>query len=392
MTSIRQASADALDDLAARDLTRRRRIVEAWRGAEPIARVDGVERLVFCSNDYLGLARDPRVTAAFTAAAKLHGVGGGASHLIAGHHAEHHALEKELAAFTGRERALLYSTGYMANLGVIGALLGREDRVLEDRLNHASLIDAALLSRAQLIRYTHADPSALEARLAVAHDGCSLVATDGVFSMDGDIAPVTAFAALAKTRGAWLMVDDAHGMGVLGAHGAGTLESLGLDAEAVPILMGTLGKAFGTCGAFVAGSSELIERLVQTSRTYVYTTALPPAIAAATRTALGIVRTADGERARLRSHIGLFRREVAALGLALLPSSTPIQPIVLGSSARALAASEALWERGLWVSAIRPPTVPEGTARLRIALAANHTEAHVLQLIEALAAIARQNA
>lgn len=389
MSSIERFSAESLADLAERDLARRRRVVDAWRGAEPIARVDGAERVVFCSNDYLGLARDPRVTEAFVQAAKRYGTGSGASHLISGHTREHHALEEELAAFTGRERALLYSTGYLANLGVLGALLGRDDRVFEDRLNHASLIDAALLSRAELIRYRHRDVAAVEARLATAPRGRAVIATDGVFSMDGDVAPLADLAAVAERRDAWLMVDDAHGLGVVGARGRGALEIAQLDTRAVPILVGTLGKAFGTLGAFVAGSRDLIELLMQTSRTYIYTTALPPAVAAATRAALAIVADADAERARLRAHTATFRREVGQLGLTLLDSDTPIQPIVVGTSARALAASEALWARGLWVSAIRPPTVPEGTARLRVTLAANHTDSQILQLVDGLAAVAR---
>lgn len=364
-------------------------MIERWLGNSPVAIVDGRERLVFCSNDYLGLARDPRIAAAFASAAGTHGSGSGASHLVCGHSREHEALEEELAGFLGRERTLLYSAGYMANLGVITALTGREDRVLEDRLNHASLIDAALLSRAELIRYPHVDAAVVDARLADATRGRALIATDGVFSMDGNLAPVAELAQVARRREAWLMVDDAHGLGVVGARGRGTLEAAGLDASAAPILVGTLGKAFGTAGAFVAGSRDLIELLLQTSRTFIYTTALPAAVAAATRVAVGIVAAADEERARLRAHVELFRREVARLGLALLPSATPIQPIVVGSSERSVAMSEALWERGLWVSAIRPPTVPEGTARLRVTLSANHTAAHVAQLIEALAAATR---
>jgi 8-amino-7-oxononanoate synthase len=389
MSSIDRLAAERLTRLSRRDLARHRRVVEGWQGAEPIARVDGAERLVFCSNDYLGLARDARVTDAFVQAAKRYGAGSGASHLVSGHTREHHALEEELAAFTGRERALLYSTGYLANLGVVAALLGREDRVLEDRLNHASLLDAALLSRAELVRYPHRDTVAVDERLARAPRGRTLIATDGVFSMDGDSAPLADLAAIAQRRDAWLMVDDAHGLGVVGASGRGSLEDARLEDPSVPILLGTLGKAFGTMGAFVAGSRDLIELLLQTSRTYIYTTALPPAVAAATRTALAIAARAEAERARLASHIRLFRREVGGLGLTLADSRTPIQPIVLGSSARALAASQALWNAGLWVSAIRPPTVPEGTARLRVTLAANHTDSQVLRLVEALAALAR---
>ncbi len=389
MRSLEDFARGTLSGIRTQGRMRQRRIVERWLGSEPIALVDGAQRLVFCSNDYLGLARDARVSQAFAAAARTHGAGSGASHLVTGHSREHHALEEELAAFTGRARALLYSTGYMANLGVIGALVGREDRVFEDRLNHASLIDAALLSRAELVRYPHAQPAAVDAKLAAVSRGHALIATDGVFSMDGDLAPVAELAAIAQRREAWLMVDDAHGLGVLGDRGRGTLERADLDAASVPILMGTLGKAFGTCGAFVAGGSDLIELLLQTSRTQIYTTALPPALAAATRTALAIVAGADEERARLRAHIELFRREVTRLGLALLPSASPIQPIVFGSSERAMAASDALWKRGLWVSAVRPPTVPDGTARLRVTLAANHSTQHVLRLIEALADLAR---
>lgn len=391
MSSIERFAADTLADLGQRDLIRRRRVIESWQEGSQVARVDGAERVVFCSNDYLGLARDARVTDAFAQAARKYGAGSGAAHLVSGHSSEHHALEEELAEFTGRESAILYSTGYMANLGVIGALLGRHDRVLGDRLNHASLIDAASLSRAELIRYRHGDAAAVEEQFSTSQTGRALIATDGVFSMDGDVAPLADLAAVARRHDAWLMVDDAHGLGVVGGRGRGSLELAQLDPQAAHILMGTLGKAFGTVGAFVAGSRDLVELLLQTSRTYIYTTALPAAIAAATRAALAIVANADEERARLRAHVELFRHEAARLGLTLLPSVTPIQPIVLGASAQALSASETLWNRGLWVSAIRPPTVPEGTARLRVTLAANHTEAQVLQLIEALGAVARES-
>ena len=389
MTTPADFSRTALAALRSADRIRQRRCVDSWHSGQQIAVVGGAERLVFCSNDYLGLARDPRLAASFSAACERYGTGSGASHLVSGHSREHQALEEELAAFTGRQRALLFSTGYLANLGVISALVGRTDRIVADRLNHASLVDAAVLSRAELVRYAHSSVEGLSARLAVPWTGQTLLVTDGVFSMDGDVAPLEAMAPLAEQSDAWLMVDDAHGIGVLGATGRGTLEETGVRTDAVPILVGTLGKAIGTSGAFVAGDADLIELIAQTSRPHIYTTAATPAVAAATRTALGIVSTANEERRRLRQHIELFRREVRGIGLTLLASTTAIQPIVFGSSARAVAASEFLWERGIWVSAIRPPTVPEGSARLRVTLAANHTQAQVLRLLDALRQLSR---
>jgi 8-amino-7-oxononanoate synthase len=350
--------------------------------------VDGEDLLAFCSNDYLGLADHPRVVEAFAAAARAWGVGSGASHLVSGHCREHHALEEELAAFTGRERALLFSTGYMANLAVVTTLIGRGDRVYLDRLDHASLLDAGLASGARFARYPHADVAALAARLGRAGGGQAMVVTDGVFSMDGDVAPLRELAALCASRGAWLFVDDAHGMGVLGARGGGSVEAAGLGPVEVPILVGTLGKAFGTFGAFVAGSHALVDTLLQRARTYVYTTALPPAVAAATRAALRVAEEESWRRARVLGHVARFRREAAGLGLQLLDSHTPIQPVVLGREAAALAASETLRARGLWVPAIRPPTVPAGSSRLRITLSAAHTDADVDRLLEALAGLA----
>jgi 8-amino-7-oxononanoate synthase len=362
--------------------------VQHWPAerAGALAIVDDRERLVFCSNDYLGLAHDARVIEAFREAAR-EGVGSGASHLITGHGAEHRALEEELAAFTGRERALLFSTGYMANLGVVAALAGRGDAVLEDRLNHASLLDAGLLAGARFGRYPHANESAVEERLAQSGDGMKLVVTDGVFSMDGDLAPLEALAASCRRHRAWLMVDDAHGLGVLGAQGRGTLEHLALAPAAVPVLVGTLGKAFGTFGAFVAGSAVLIEYLVQKARTYIYTTALPPAVAAATRAALRVAIEESWRRERVLAHVAAFRAAATNAGLEIGSSHTPIQPIILGSAARALAASDALWEEGIWVSAIRPPTVPEGSARLRVTLSAAHAPDDVARLVETLATV-----
>jgi len=376
-----------LSRLAATGRLRRRSVVEA-RSADGIhVRLEGDALLAFCSNDYLGLAGHPRVVAAFTEAAREWGVGSGASHLVSGHCREHHALEDELAAFTGRARALLFSTGYMANLAVVTALIGRGDRVFMDRLNHASLLDAGLASGARFARYPHADAGALATRLAKGGDGRAMVVTDGVFSMDGDVAPLGALAAVCRAQGAWLFVDDAHGLGVLGGSGRGSVEAAGLDAQDVPILMGTLGKAFGTFGAFVAGSTALVETLLQTGRTYIYTTALPPAVAAATRASLRVLTDEPWRRVRVLGHVAHFRREAVGLGMRLMDSSTPIQPVVLGSEAAALAASEALRAQGLWVPAIRPPTVPAGSARLRITFSAAHETADVDRLLEALASL-----
>jgi 8-amino-7-oxononanoate synthase len=361
-------------------LYRSRRIVGGPQGARPV--VDGRPVLAFCSNDYLGLAGHPALIAALKRGADLYGVGSGAAHLITGHSAAHHALEEELAAFVGRPRALLFSTGYMANLGVISSLAGRGDKVMEDRLNHASLLDGALLSRATLHRYPHADGGALSRQLS--HETVRLIATDGVFSMDGDLAPLPELAAIADQHGAWLMVDDAHGLGVLGSSGRGSLEHFGLTDRQVPILMGTLGKAFGTFGAFVAGSEELIETLIQRARSYVYTTAPPPAVAEATRVSLDLVRREGWRREHLRALVQRFRAGAAHLGLPLTASDTPIQPLVAGSAERALSWSRHLASRGILVTAIRPPTVPEGSARLRITFSANHVEAEVDSLLDAL--------
>jgi 8-amino-7-oxononanoate synthase len=378
----------ALAARRARQLYRRRLTLETAQGAE--VRLDGRSCVNFASNDYLGLAADPAVTAAFVEGARRWGVGGGASHLISGHGGAHQALEEALADFTGRPRALLFSTGYMANVGVINALAGSGDLVLQDRLNHASLLDGGFLCRARFERYPHGDLPVLEALLAETPGGRRLVATDGVFSMDGDLAPLPELAALADRHGAWLMVDDAHGFGVLGAHGGGVVEAAGLGLDAVPILVGTLGKAFGTFGAFVAGSETLIETLIQFARTYIYTTALPPAVAAATLTSLQLVRSQDWRRQRLRELIVRFRAGAAALDIPLLESQTPIQPVPVGDSAAAVAIAARLRAAGYLVGGIRPPTVPEGTARLRVALSTAHGPAQVDGLLEALAAAWRQ--
>lgn len=349
-----------------------------------LIRVGGRELVNFCSNDYLGLASHPELIASMKNAADRFGVGSGASHLVNGHSLEHHALEEELATFTGRERALLFSTGYMANMGVINGLVGKGDLVLEDKLNHASLLDGALLSAAELQRYKHNDMLHLEQRLLKrCHKHC-LIATDGVFSMDGDVANLGAMVRLSSENDSWLMVDDAHGFGCLGEKGAGTLDVFGLNQHQVPILIGTLGKAFGTFGAFVAGSEILIESLIQFSRTYIYTTALPPAVAAASRTSLKLVIDAEQQRTHLGQLVARFRDACRSSGLELMDSNTPIQPVLVGSDERAMQMSRRLSELGFWVSAIRPPTVPEGTARLRVTLTAQHTMQQVDQLVEAL--------
>ncbi|MEY3880899.1 MAG: 8-amino-7-oxononanoate synthase, partial [Pseudomonadota bacterium] len=323
------------------------------------------------------------VVSAFKAAVDHYGVGSGSAHLICGHSTAHHMLEEELAVFTGRERALLFSTGYMANLGVISALLGRSDTVFEDRLNHASLLDGGLMSGAKFKRYAHADVDNLTVHLKQA-TGSKLIVTDGVFSMDGDFAPLKTLALAAKDNDAWLMVDDAHGLGVIGNHGGGLLEHDGLTQRDVPILMGTLGKGFGTFGAFIAGSDVLIETLIQKARTYIYTTALPAAVAEATRASLKIVIAENWRRDKLKALADRFRLGAGQLGLQLLASTSAIQPIIIGDSQRAVDISNSLLNAGFLVSAIRPPTVPKGSARLRVTFSALHEEFQVDQLLDAL--------
>ncbi len=381
--NIDAALQQALTERRAADLYRQRRTVTSPQQTQ--LTVNGKQLLSFCSNDYLGLANHPQVKAAFQRSVDQYGVGSGASHLVNGHSAEHHALEEELATFTGRPRALLYSTGYMANIGTVNALLGRNDAVFEDKLNHASLLDAGLLSGAQFQRFKHNDVDHLEARLQKSEAPRKLIVVDGVFSMDGDTAPLPQLAQLADAHNAWLMVDDAHGFGCLGANGGGCAEYFGLTPDQLPILVGTLGKAFGTFGAFVAGSEALIETLIQFSRTYVYTTALPPAVAAATRASLKLLQEESWRRTHLQALITQFRQGAADIGLTLMDSLSPIQPVMLGSQAKALAVSQALEDRGFWVSAIRPPTVPAGTARLRVTLSAEHSSEQVAALLQAMA-------
>ncbi|HLF95762.1 MAG TPA: 8-amino-7-oxononanoate synthase [Methylococcaceae bacterium] len=381
---LKDTLAARLAEITQAGLLRRRRVLESPQGAS--VRLEGRTIVNFCGNDYLGLASHPRVAEALQKGAERWGAGSGASHLVCGHSAAHHALEEALAAFTGRERALLFSTGYMANQGVITALVGRGDTVFEDRLNHASLLDGGLLSAAHFQRYLHGDAASLRSKLAERGAGQALVVTDGVFSMDGDLAPLPELAAAAQGHGAWLMVDDAHGFGVLGAQGGGCLEHFGLSTGEVPILVGTLGKALGTFGAFVAGDAELIEYLIQKARSYIYTTALPPAVAEATRASLALLSEEPWRRERLQALIRRFRAGAESLGLKLHASFTPIQPLILGDNRRAVAASDWLLQRGFWIGAIRPPTVPEGTARLRLTLSAAHEDAHLDALLDALGA------
>lgn len=371
-----------LAEIRAAGLYRRRRILDGPQA--PRIRLEGRDCLSFTSNDYLGLASDPRVAEAYKAGIDAFGSGSGASHLVSGHTRAHHELESRLAEWTGREAALVFSTGYMANLGVVAALAGRGDRVYEDRLNHASLLDAGLLSGARVSRYPHTDTEALAQRLARDAGGNRLVVTDGVFSMDGDTAPLPELARLAERHDAWLMVDDAHGLGVIGPDGRGSVAEAGLGAADVPILVGTLGKAFGTFGAFVAGSAELVDYLVQRARTYIYTTALPPGVATATLKSLEIAAAEPWRRTHLQALVRRFRAGAADLGFELMASETPIQPIRTGSSEAAMQLSEYLMDQGIWVTPIRPPTVPRGGARLRVTFSAAHSEADVDQLLQAL--------
>jgi 8-amino-7-oxononanoate synthase len=362
-------------------LLRRRRVLEGMQGAH--VTVDGNYVLSFCSNDYLGLARHPALITAAQRGAANYGVGAGASHLITGHHAAHHTLETRLAKFVGLPAALLFSTGYMANMGIITALLCRHDAVFADKLNHASLNDAALLSRAKLHRYAHCDLASLEKLLSSSKAKRKLVVTDTVFSMDGDLAPVAELLNLCERYDAYLMLDDAHGFGVLGQRGSGVLELYGVRSERI-IYMATLGKAAGVFGAFVAGAEVLIETMVQNARSYIYTTATPPLLAEALLASVNLIETELWRREQLVELITLLREQFKLKRWHLMPSYTPIQPLLIGSNEEALRVSEALRERGILVPAIRPPTVPKGEARLRISLSAAHSQKDVMQLVQAL--------
>ncbi len=375
-----------LADLERDGLKRLRRTLEAPCG--PLARVDGRELISFCSNDYLGLANDPKLIEAACAGARKWGVGSGASHLVSGHLSPHEELERELAEFTGFPRALLFSTGYMANLGIIVALVGRGDAVFADKLNHASLIDAVQLSRADHERYPHGDLSALERLLAASKAKRKLILTDAVFSMDGDLAPLPELLQLAERFDAWLVIDDAHGFGVLGEHGCGSLSHFGIPAHPRVLYMGTLGKAAGAAGAFIAASNTVIEWLLQRARTYIFTTGSSPVISCALLASLDLIREGDERRRHLHRLTLRLQKGLTGTRWQLMRSPTAIQPVIIGDNHETLQVALTLFERGLWVPAIRPPTVPKGTSRLRVSLSAAHSEAHVQLLVEALQELA----
>ena len=371
-----------LVQLAADGLLRRRRTLDAPCGPE--AMIEGRRIVAFCSNDYLGLANHPALVAATQTAAGRWGVGSGASHAVSGHLRPHAELEERLAAFVGRERALYFTTGYMANLAVAPTLVGRDDAIFADKLNHASLIDAALLARAEHVRYAHGDVDALARRLEQSRARRKLILTDAVFSMDGDLAPLPELFELAERFDAWLVVDDAHGFGVLGPGGRGSLAHFNLPPSPRLILMGTLGKAAGVSGAFVAGDQRVIEWLMQRARSYIFTTASSPILAATLLASLELIADGDDRRAQLQSLIVRLREGLNGLPWRLLPSPTAIQPLLIGGNEAAVRLAGRLFERGLWVPAIRPPTVPAGTARLRISLSAAHRESQIDDLIAAL--------
>ena len=382
---------DLAADLAALDargLRRQRRLLESPQSAHVV--VDGRAAIGFCSNDYLGHAADPRVVAAARDAAQRCGVGAGASHLVLGHAAPHHELEATLARFVHLPRTLLFSTGYMANIGIVTALVGRADAVFADKLNHASLNDAALLSRADFRRYAHADLAALERLLAASKAPRKLVVSDAVFSMDGDIAPVPQLLQLCERYDAWLLLDDAHGFGVLGEGGRGVLKHFNVASPRI-VYMATLGKAAGVSGAFAAGEADVIETLVQRARTYIDTTATPPMLAHALIASIGIIAAEGWRRDSLHRLIDQLKRGTAGLRWQLMASDTAIQPLQIGDNAEAVRVAAALALRGIQVPAIRPPTVPQGTARLRISLSAAHSEEDVAQLIDALHQVAKES-
>jgi len=371
------------DERARQALLRRLRTVEAVDGAS--VTIAGRRLLNFASNDYLGLSQHAALREALIDASSRWGVGATAAPLLGGYRDEHVALQEAIARWIGRERALLFSDGWAANLGTIAALLDRDDVCVEDKLNHASLIDAARIAGAELKRFPHGDVDGARRQLVSRADAAAILATDGVFSMDGDVAPLRDLAALCREQRATLMIDDAHGLGVLGPDGAGSVAEAALTQDDAPIVMATLGKALGVAGAFVAGSATLVDALIQDARTFIYATAMPPALAAAARAAVDVARFESWRRDRLVRLIAHFRSAAAANGLTLLPSRTPIQPLVIGTNEAALAVAAKLEEAGFYVPAIRPPTVPEGKARLRITLTALHAERDIERLVDAIA-------
>ncbi|MBE0440080.1 MAG: 8-amino-7-oxononanoate synthase [Gammaproteobacteria bacterium] len=375
--------ANALSERKTRGRYRQQRVRSGQQGVD--ITLDGQRFLSFCSNDYLGLANHPALKKAFIDSVERDGVGSGAAHLLTGHSCYHDQLEQALADFTGHQRALLFSSGYQANLGVIDGLMARDDVIIQDKLNHASLLDGGRLSPAKQLRYQHNDMTALARRLTSTQSvERKLIVSDAVFSMDGDIAPLADIMDLANTYQAGVVIDDAHGFGVLGQTGRGSIEHWQLSADNLPIVVGTFGKAFGTAGAFVAADNDVIETLIQQARSYVYTTAQPAAVAAATLASLKLVQTETWRRDTLQALIAQFRQGAEQLGLELMQSFTAIQPVVIGDDQKAIQIGKALEQKGLLVGVIRPPTVPEGSARLRITLSANHTQQHVVQLLDAL--------
>lgn len=370
-----------LEERAALGLLRSRRTLASPQSPHIV--VDGKPYLAFSSNDYLGLAYHPQLIVALQQGVQQWGVGSGAAHLVNGHFDSHHQLESQLSDFINKPKSLLFSTGYMANLGVVQALVGKGDTVFADKLNHASLNDAMLLSRAAMKRYRHGDLAQLAQLLAQTTKGRKLVITDAVFSMDGDIAPLPELLALCEQHDAWLYVDDAHSFGVLGEQGRGSLSHFGINSPRI-IYMATLGKAAGVSGAFVAAEQVVIDTLINHAHSYIYTTASPPALSVAMLQSLQLIAQGDALRKHLRSLIAQLRNGLVDLPWQLMPSDTAIQPLLIGDSKQALALSEGLRERGIWVAAIRPPTVPQDTARLRITLSAAHSAAEVDQLIGAL--------
>ncbi len=374
--------AEQIDEIKRQGLYRARRLIETAQGVH--IKMDGRELLNFSSNDYLGLANHPDIVAAFKRAADDYGIGSGSAHLICGHHRVHHQLEEELADFVGRDRVLLFANGFMANLGIISTLIGVGDAVFEDRLNHASLLDGGIMSGARFYRYQHSDSKHLKKIISRSHAQKKMIVTDGVFSMDGDLAPVADLAAIANSSNALLMIDDAHGIGVLGEKGGGVVEEFQQTQHDVPVLMATLGKGFGTYGAFVAGSESLIDFLVQKARTYLFTTALPPALAEATRTSLKLVIQEHWRREKLQLLSVRLQNGIRQLGLDLIETHSAIHAVLIGDNHRTSEISTNLLNMGVFVSAIRPPTVPKGKARLRITLSANHENQDIDKLLAAL--------
>lgn len=384
-----QALEDALAALEHQHLRRHRRVIDTPTGTQVIA--DGRPLLSFCSNDYLGLANDPRIVAALCEGAQRWGAGSGASHLVSGHLRPHEQLEEALAAFVGLPRALCFSTGYLANLAVVPALVGRGDAVFADKLNHASLIDAAQSSGADHRRYPHLDTEALARLLETSSAKRKLILSDAVFSMDGDMADLACLFELAERHDAWLVVDDAHGFGVLGEQGRGSLDLFGIPASPRVIVMGTLGKAAGVAGAFVAGDARVVEWIMQKARSYVFTTAASPALSCALLKSVELIAAAGDRRARLHALVARLRQGLGSFvldrGWKLADSATPIQPLIVGENRSAVELSAALEKQGVWVPAIRPPTVPQGSARLRLSLSAAHRDEDVDGLVTALKAI-----